>query len=125
MFSPSATMGSVGLILQGVTVLLNGFSAFYIWRQLKILALAGQAQVSENLASKSIDILRHLAGTSHHYEYFYENRPFQGDGPDRTYVLCSAEIVANFLEHIVLQRDSLPLSSREAWLQYVRDLRCR
>lgn len=42
MFSPSATMGSVGLILQGVTVLLNGFSAFYIWRQSKILALAGQ-----------------------------------------------------------------------------------
>ena len=29
--------------------------------------------------------------------------------------------MANFLEHIILQRESLPIASREAWMLYVRD----
>jgi hypothetical protein len=38
-----------------------------------------------------------------------------------TKVLCCAEIMANFLEHIFLQRPSLPVASHEAWMRYVQD----
>ena len=37
----SKMIGIIGLILQSATFLLTGFRAFYIWRQLKIVALTG------------------------------------------------------------------------------------
>src|ERR1700730_11892692 len=71
---------------------------------LTALALAGQANVSERLASQSIEILKYIADDPLLYEYFYKNKPLLDERPERAKVLCCAEIVANFLEHIVLQR---------------------
>jgi hypothetical protein len=110
-----------GLDLQGITVLLGGVSAYCIWRPLTALALAGQANANERLASQSIEISKYIADDPLLYEYFYENKPPLDERPERAKVLCCAEIVANFLEHIVLQRPSLPRTSREAWMLYVRD----
>lgn len=121
MVTLSNMIGIVGVILQGVSVLLTGVSAFYIWRQLKVLAHTGQVQISENLSSQSIEILRHLRGPPALYTYFYENQPLGAANEDRSYILTPAEIVANFLEHIILQAETLPPGSREAWMLYVRD----
>lgn len=117
----SNLMGIFSLGLQGAAVLIGAVSAYYIWLQLAAVALAGQANVSEGLASQSIDILKCVADDPRLYEYFYENKPLSDDSPERPKVLCCTEIVANFLEHIVLQRPSLPISSKEAWMLYVRD----
>jgi hypothetical protein len=117
----SDIIGIASLDLQGIAVLLGGVSAYCIWRQLTALALTGQANVSERLASQSIEILKYIANDPLLYEYFYENKPLLDERPERAKVLCCAEIVANFLEHIVLQRPSLPRASREAWMLYVRD----
>jgi hypothetical protein len=111
----------VGLELQGIAILLGCLSAYSIWRTLKEMSLANQASVSESLASQSIEILRYIADDPQLYEYFYKNKPLVVETPTRTKVLCSAEIMANFLEHIFLQRPSLPVASQEAWMRYVRD----
>ena len=111
----------LGILLQGTTVLLAGFTVYYIWRQFRTVALMAQSNASERLASQSIEILRHVAVTPHLYEYFYENKMLDAGEPNRTFVLCSAEIMANFLEYIVLQMESLPVGSRNAWTLYVRD----
>ncbi|WP_158554854.1 hypothetical protein [Methylovirgula sp. 4M-Z18] len=100
---------------------MGGISAYYIWRQLTEVALSGQANVSERLASQSFEILKCIADDPRLYEYFNENKPLSEDSPERAKVLCCAEIVTNFLEHIVLQRPSLPRASKEAWMLYVRD----
>src|SRR5260370_39738320 len=89
----SDIIGIASLDLQGIAVLLGGVSAYCIWRQLTALALAGQANVSERLASQSFGQSSVLRGNS-------------GQLPR---------------EHIVLQRPSLPRASREAWVLYVRD----
>jgi hypothetical protein len=96
-------------------------SAYYIWRQLTALALAGQANVSERLASQSIEILKYIADDPPLYDYLYENKPLSDETLEWTKVLCCAEIMANFLEHIVIQKPSLPKAFREAWMLYVRD----
>jgi hypothetical protein len=111
----------VGLELQGIAILLGGLSAYSIWRQLKEMSLANQASVSESLASQSFEILRYLADDPQLYEHFYKNTPLVAEAPARTKILCYAEIMANFLEHVVLQRPSLPAASRDAWMRYVRD----
>ena len=111
----------VGLELQGIAILLGCLSAYSIWRTLKEMSLANQASVSERLASQSIEILKCIADDPQLYEYFYENKPLVVETPLRTKVLCCAEIMANFLEHIFLQRPSLPVASQEAWMRYVRD----
>jgi hypothetical protein len=46
----------VGLDLQGIAILLGGV----IWQQLTAVALTGQANVSERLASQSIKILKYM-----------------------------------------------------------------
>ena len=104
----------VGLELQGIAVLLGCLSAYSIWRTLKEMSLANQASVSERLASQSMEILKYIADDPELYEYFYENKPLVVEPPVRTKVLCCAEIMANFLEHIFLQRPSLPVASQEA-----------
>ena len=111
----------VGLELQGIVILLGSTSAYSIWRTLKEMSLANQASVSERLASQSIEILKYIADDPRLYEYFYKNKPLVGETPTRTKVLCCAEIMANFLEHIFLQRPSIPVASQEAWMRYVRD----
>jgi hypothetical protein len=90
----------VGLELQGIAILLGCLSAYSIWRTLKEMSLANQASVSESLASQSIEILRYIADDPQLYEYFYKNKPLVVETPTRTKVLCSAEIMPNFLEHI-------------------------
>jgi hypothetical protein len=111
----------VGLELQGIAILVGCLSAYSIWRTLKETSLANQASVSESLASQSIEILKYIADDPQLYEYFYKNKPLAVETPTHTKVLCCAEIMANFLEHIFLQRPSLPVASQEAWMRYVRD----
>jgi hypothetical protein len=111
----------VGLYLQGIAILLGGLSAYTIWRTLKEMSLANQASVSERLASQSFEILKYLADDPQLYEYFYKNKPLVAEIPTVTKVLCCAEIMANFLEHVFFQRPSLPVASQEAWMRYVRD----
>ena len=111
----------VGLELQGIVILLGSTSAYSIWRTLKEMSLANEASVSERLASQSIEILKYIADDPQLYEYFYKNKPLVVETPTRTKVLCCAEIMANFLEHIFLQRPSIPVASQEAWMRYVRD----
>jgi hypothetical protein len=111
----------VGLELQGIAILLGCLSAYSIWRTLKEMSLANQASISERLASQSFEILRYIADDPQLYEYFYKNKELVDKGPTGTKVLCWAEIMANFLEHIFLQRPSLPDASQEAWMRYVQD----
>ena len=111
----------VGLELQGIVILLGSISAYSIWRTLKEMSLANQASVSERLASQSIEILKYIADDPQLYKYFYKNKPLVVETPTRTKVLCCAEIMANFLEHIFLQRPSIPVASQEAWMRYVSD----
>ena len=111
----------IGLIFQAATVLLAASSAYYIWRQLYAVALTGQANLSERLASQSIEIIKLIADDPNLYDYFYSRKPLIADEGNRTKVLCYAEIFANFLEHVFLQKDGLPLASRDAWLRYILD----
>ena len=73
MTMPSDIIGIVGLDLQGIAVLLDGVSAYCIRRQLTALAPAGQANVSERLASQSIEILKYIADGPL-AEYFWERQ---------------------------------------------------
>jgi hypothetical protein len=111
----------VGLELQGIAILLGCLSAYSIWRTLKEMSLANQASVSERLASQSVEILRYKSDDPQLYEYFYKNKPLVDETPTRTKVLCCAEIMANFLEHISLKRASLPVASPNTCMRYVQD----
>lgn len=111
----------IGLELQGVAGLLSLASTYAIWRTVKEMSLANQASVSERLASQSFEILRGIADDPQLYEYFYENKPLVDDTSTRVKVVCFAEIMANFLEHIFLQKPSLPNKSHEAWMCYIDD----
>ena len=85
------------------------------------MSLANQASISQSLASQSFEILTYIADNPQLYEVFYRNKELEDEDPARTKVLCCAEIMANSLQHIFLQRPSLPDMSEDAWMRYVQD----
>lgn len=113
-------LGMVAIELQALAVMLGWMNANY-WRHVTIGVLAVRANASERLATQSSEILRYIADDPSLYGYFYENKPLAGEQQERVKVLCCAEIMAHFFEHIVLQRRSLPKTSRDAWMIYVRE----
>ena len=114
-------IGNASLTLQAVADILYGVSSYYIWRQLSGAAIGAQARMSERLASQSIALLKYIADDPLLYDYFYRNKPLADEGREGSKVCCCAEMMANFLEHVVLQKQSLPRESREAWMCYVRE----
>ena len=85
------------------------------------MSLANQASVSQSLASQSFEALTYIADNPELYEFFYRNKELGDEDPTRTKVLCCVEMMANSLEHIFLQRPSLPDTSQDAWMHYVQD----
>ena len=114
------TLGMVAIELQALAVMLGWMNANY-WRHVTIGVLAVRANASERLATRSSEILKYIADDPSLYGFFYENKPLVGEQHERVKVLCCAEIMAHFLEHIVLQKRSLPKTSRDAWMVYVRE----
>jgi hypothetical protein len=102
----------VGLELQGIAIFVGCLNAYSIWRTLKEMS---------RLASENIEILKNITDDTELYEYFFKNKPLAVESPTHTKVRCCAEIMANVLEHIFLQRPSLPVVSQAAWMRYVRD----
>jgi len=110
----------VAIELQALAVMLGWMNANY-WRHVTIGVLAVRANASERLATRSSEIIKYIADDPSLYGYFYENKPLVGEQQERVKVLCCAEIMTHFLEHIVLQKRSLPKTSRVAWMVYVRE----
>jgi hypothetical protein len=82
-----------GLYLQTIVVLLGCANAYYIWRQLTLLVLSGQASVNERLASQSIEIIKYIADDPQLYEYFYLNKELSADVTELNKVFCCAEML--------------------------------
>jgi hypothetical protein len=81
----------------------------------------GRQTLASGSRRRAFEIIKYLADDPLLYEYFFENKRLSGGSPERPKVLCCAEMMANFLEHIVLQRPSPPSASKEAWMLNVRD----
>jgi hypothetical protein len=71
------------------------------------------------LTGESLEILRFLAEHPETYDYFYNGKAAIGE-EDNT-VRYATEMIVNYMEHVVLQMDSLPRDAQKSWNDFVVD----
>jgi hypothetical protein len=55
------------------------------------------------------------------YPYFYEGKPLTPDDPNKVFVLCAAEIFANYMESVLNQVDNMTDEDRIVWRRFIID----
>ena len=88
--------------------LITGIGLYAVFLQIRKLRLALWSDTNGKLCDQSLELIRFLAEKPNTYDYFYLNKPLDESDPDKAFVLYGAEALTNFMEHLVLQKDSLP-----------------
>jgi hypothetical protein len=94
---------------------------FFVREQLKQVERTIRGDVHERLTAESIEILKFLATHPESYAYFYEKKSLKTDDPDRAFVLYAAEILANYMENVITQRENMSERDRKVWDHFVVD----
>ena len=95
----------------------------FVLKQIRQVKISLQSSTNERLMAESLEILRFLAEHPGNYDYFYH-----GKEPPKTQsedLKCATEMIANYLEHVVLQKDTLPKHVQESWYTFVTDTYAR
>ena len=71
------------------------------------------------MADQSFELLKFLSETPSTYDYFYKKKLLENDAPDKIIALYTAEALANFMEHLILQKDNLPDKQWEVWKRFI------
>jgi len=102
-----------------VGILVNVLGFFMVTRQMRMQALATRGETYTSLCGLSYDILKMIADRPFLFAYVYENKRLTPETADseRVQVLICCEMIANYCDNVVLQRENIPV---KVWLQWRR-----
>jgi hypothetical protein len=106
-----------------LTLIVTGGGIFIVWRQIRQLERSLSSNTNERLTSESFEILRFLAQSPTTYDYFYNGK--QPPTDDDNSLKYATEMIVNYLEHIVVQIDTLPKDAQKRWTEFVMDTYAR
>jgi hypothetical protein len=95
----------------------------FVSRQIKQVERSIRSNTNERLTSESLEILRFLAEHPDTYDYFYSGKEPTGE-VDNT-LKYAAEMIINYMEHVVLQKETLPENVQKSWDVFVQDTYAR
>jgi hypothetical protein len=109
-------LGSVGAVVALVGI---GF----VWWQIRQVHISIQSNTSERLTAQSLEILRFLAEHPETYDYFYNGKepPLEANNV----LNYATEMLVNYMEHVVAQREAIPKHARDNWDRFVEDTYAR
>jgi hypothetical protein len=114
-----ATVASaVSSLLVAVVAIIG---AFYVPRQFKQVERSIRGSTYERLTNESFEVIKFLASRPNSHPYFYEGKEFDRGSPDSEFVLYAAEVVSNFLEHVVLEKTNMTGLDWTVWEKTVID----
>lgn len=111
------------LSLGGLLVAIGGF--LLVFYQLRQVERSIRSSTQASVYSHSNFVREVLLDAPLLRKYFYANCSADGldrESADYQRVLLIAEVYANYLEHIVVQRPSLPKQDWTAWATWVRTM---
>jgi hypothetical protein len=117
-------MGQEAFNLLSAIVAVAGFivtsaGLYALYFQIVKLREATWSNTHSKLCDQSFELIRFLSEAPSTYAYFYERKSLQPNTPDRVHILYAAEAIANFLEHLILQRNNLPQKQWEVWKRFI------
>jgi hypothetical protein len=95
--------------------------AVYVPRQFKQVERSIRGSTYERLTNESFEVIKFLASRPNSYPYFYEHKEIDHDNPDLEFILYAAEVVSNFLEHVMLEKKNMTGLDWKVWEKTVLD----
>jgi hypothetical protein len=95
--------------------------AIFVWRQLQQVERTIRGDTHERLTTESFEVLKFLASDPESYPYFYERKTPNEDDPHRHFILYAAEMITNYLEHVVSQKDDMSAADWRVWERVIID----
>jgi hypothetical protein len=95
--------------------------AIFVWRQLQQVERTIRGDTHERLTTESFEVLKFLASNPESYPYFYEGKTSNEEGTHHHFVLYAAEMITNYLEHVVSQKDDMSAADWKAWEHVIID----
>lgn len=71
------------------------------------------------LTDQSFELLKFMSEHPDTYDYFYKKKLLDDQSANKIIVLYIAEALANFIEHLVLQRNNMPEKQWEVWNRFI------
>jgi hypothetical protein len=91
----------------------------FVLRQIKQVERSIRSNTNERLTGESLEILRFLAEHPETYDYFYNGKEPTGDADNM--LKYATEMIVNYMEHVVLQKETLPEDVQKSWDVFVQD----
>jgi hypothetical protein len=114
-------------ILQAIasvgTLLVATGGICFVLRQIKQVERSIRSNTNERLTSESLEILRFLAEHPETYDYFYNGKEPTRDVDNM--LKYATEMIVNYMEHVVLQKETLPEDVQKSWDVFVQDTYAR
>jgi len=107
------------IILSAITLVVTVGGLYGALIQIRKIREAAWSNMHSKLCDQSFELLKFLSEYPSAYDYFYHRRQLQVNDPERVMVLCIAEALANFLEHLLLQKDQLPPEQWAVWRRFI------
>jgi hypothetical protein len=99
--------------------LVTAIGLYAVYVQIKKLRESIWSNTHSKLCDQSFELIKFLAEKPTTYDYFYHGKVLEDGDKDRVYVLYAAEALANFLEHLVLQKQNLPEQQWDVWRRFI------
>lgn len=93
-----------------------------VWRQIKLTNDTLKQNNQTSIYTISTDIFKYLADNSHLRPYFYENKELEDKDPNAQQLLVFCEVMADFFEYILIEKDILDQNLFEPWKFYMRKI---
>ncbi len=107
-------------VIAAIAVVVNIIGFIFVIRQIKQQALATRGETYTSLCGLSYDILMMIAEKPYLYDYFYNNKKLEKNDPHRVEVLCCCEMIANYCDNTITQKENMPISAWHKWRRFIR-----
>lgn len=114
-----AVYNSLSIYLSVITLVITIGGLYAVYFQIKKIKEAAWSNTHSKLCDQSFELLKFFSERPYTYDYFYNSKELSENDKHRVDVLYATEALANFLEHLVLQKDNLPLKQWQVWERFI------
>ena len=113
------TYNYLSFVVSVVSLVVAAIGLFAVYIQVRKIKDATWSNTNSKLCDQSFELLKFFSQFPECYDYFYLKKPLSQDMPNRIQVLFAAEALANFMEHLILQKDNLPPKQWDVWRRFI------
>lgn len=106
------------LAILSIAVNVVGFTLIVLQVQQQARAIRGDTYT--NLCGLSFEIVNYLAQRPQLYKYFYQRAEFKADDEYWVETRLCCEMIANYCENNLMQREGIPRQVWESWVRFVQ-----